>query len=131
MPFTYEICGALPVLDNFRHTHAQQFAEAIANPARVYFATDSVTHTLVIRIRGVLTDDEMVSVENALEELSYKWARTGAVFRRLRYGEPSFVPIGLAQHVELLEELADEHVQLDAFLQRQARILEKFRSSIN
>jgi len=131
MPFTYEICGALPVLESFRHSHAQQFAEAVANPARVYFATDAVTHTLVISIRGVFTDDEVVSVENALEELSYKWARAGAVFRRLRYGEPSFVPIGLAQHVELLEELADEHVQLDAFLQRQARILEKFRSSIN
>jgi hypothetical protein len=129
MRFTYEICGALSVLDNFRHSHAEQFAETIANPANIYFATDAVTHSLVIRIRGALTDDEIESVEGALEELSYKWARAGAVFYRMRYGESSFVPIGLAQHVELLEELADEHVQLEAFLQRQAEILEKFRSS--
>lgn len=129
MPFTYEICGALSVLDNFRHSHAQQFAETIANPADVYFASDAVTHSLTIRIRDVLTDDEVESVEDALEELSQKWARTGAIFHRVRYGEPSFVPIGLAEHVELLGELADEHVQLEAFLQRQARILEKFRPS--
>jgi hypothetical protein len=127
MPFTYEICGALSVLDSFRHVHAQQFAETIANPAHVYFATDAVTHTLTIRVRGALTDDEAESVEDALRELSYKWARAGAVFSRVRYGESSFVPVGLAQHVELLEELADAHVQLEALLQRQARILDNFR----
>jgi hypothetical protein len=127
MPVTYEICGALSVLDNFRHSHAQQFAESIADPADVYFATDAVTHSLVIRIRGALTDDEVESVEDALEELSQKWARTGAVFHCMRYGEPSCVPIGLARHVELLKELADEQLQLEAFLHRQARILAKFR----
>ncbi|WP_107938162.1 hypothetical protein [Burkholderia sp. MSMB0856] len=127
MSYTYEICGALSVLDSFRHYHAQQFAQTIADPADIYFATDAITHSLVIRIRGTLTDDETEVVENAVKELSQKWARAGAVFRRVRYGEASFVPIGLAQHVELLEELADEHLQLEAFLQRQARILEKFR----
>ena len=126
---TYEICGALSVLDNFRHQHAQRFAESIANPADVYFATDAVTHSLLIRIRGVLNDDEARSVEEALEQLSQKWARAGAIFRRVRHGESSFIPVGLAQYVELLEELADEHLQLEAFLQRQARILEKFRHS--
>lgn len=129
MPFTYEICGALLVLDSFRHSHAQQFAQSIADPADIYFATDAVTHSLMIRIRGVLSDDEAESVEDALGQFSQKWARTGAIFRRVRYGEPSFVPVGLARHVELLEELADEHVQLEAFLQRQARILEQFRPS--
>lgn len=95
MPFTYEICGALSVLDNFRHYHAQQFAQTIADPADIYFATDAVTHSLVIRIRGVLTDDEAEIVENALGEFSQKWARTGSIFRRVRYGEPSCVPVGL------------------------------------
>ncbi|RQP94174.1 hypothetical protein [Burkholderia stagnalis] len=127
MSFTYEICGALSVLDNFRHYHAQQFAQTIADPADIYFATDAVTHSLVIRIRGVLTDTEAEIVENALGEFSQKWARTGSIFRRVRYGEQSCVPLGLALHVDLLRELADEHVQLEAFLQRQARILEKFR----
>ncbi|PXX39411.1 MULTISPECIES: hypothetical protein [Burkholderia] len=78
MTITYEICGALSVLDNFRHRHAQQFAESIANPADVYFATDAATHSLVIRIRGALTDSEAESVEDTLEEFSQKWARTGA-----------------------------------------------------
>ncbi|CAM2198125.1 conserved protein of unknown function [Paraburkholderia kururiensis] len=123
------LSGTLSVLDSFRHAHAQQFAGSIANPADVYFATDAVTHSFMIRIRGVLSDDEAASVEDALGQFSQKWAPTGAVFRRVRYGEPSFVPVGLARHVELLEELADEHVQLEAFLQRQARILEKFRPS--
>ncbi|KVK79175.1 hypothetical protein WS90_19615 [Burkholderia cepacia] len=127
MPFTYEIRGALSVLDNFRHSHARQFAESIANPADVYFATDAVTHSLMLRIRGVLCDEEMESVEDTLEQFSQKWAQTGAIFRRVRHGEASFVPVGLARYVELLEELADEHLQLEAFLQRQTYILEKFR----
>lgn len=126
MSSTYEICGTLSVLDNFRHHHGQQFAESIANPADVYFATDAVTHSFMTRIRGALTDDEAESVEGTLEEFSQKWARTGAIFRRVRYGEPSFVPIGLAEHVGLLEELAYEHLQLEAFLRRQAHILERF-----
>ncbi|WP_175766165.1 hypothetical protein [Burkholderia ambifaria] len=125
MSFTYEIRGALSVLDNFRHFHAQQFAESVAEPADIYYATDAVTHSLVIRIRGALSDHEVSSIESALEEFSQKWARTGAVLLRVRFGELSFVPVGLAQHVELLEELADEHVQLEAFLQRQAWILKK------
>ncbi|WP_175962489.1 hypothetical protein [Burkholderia pyrrocinia] len=129
MTITYEICGALSVLDNFRHRHAQQFAESIANPADVYFATDAATHSLVIRIRGALTDSEAESVEDTLEEFSQKWARTGAIFQRVRYGVPSFFPVGLAEHVELLEELAYEHAQLEAFLLRQAMILDKFRQS--
>ncbi|WP_257249220.1 hypothetical protein [Burkholderia cepacia] len=127
MSYTYEICGALSVLDSFRHYDAQQFAQTIADPADIYFATDAVTHSLVIRIRGTLTDDEAAEVENAVTELSRKWARAGTIFRRVRYGQSSFIPVGLAQHVELLEELADEHVQLEAFLQRQTRILERFR----
>ncbi|KVE21817.1 hypothetical protein WI92_23645 [Burkholderia vietnamiensis] len=127
MPFTYEICGTLSVLDNFRHSHAQQFAESIANPADVYFATDAVTHSFMTRIRGALTDDEAESIEDTLEAFSQKWARTGAIFKRVRYGEPSFVPVGLAEHVELLEELIYEHLQLEAFLRRQAQILDRFR----
>jgi hypothetical protein len=127
MPSTYEVSGALPVLDNFRHGHAQQFAESLTAPADVYFATDAVTHSLVIRIRGALSDDELESVEEALDQFSQKWARAGAIFSRVRYGEPSFVPLGLVKHVELLEELADERLQMDACLRRQARILEKFR----
>ncbi|MDN8067016.1 hypothetical protein [Burkholderia vietnamiensis] len=127
MPFTYEICGTLSVLDNFRHSHAQQFAESIANPADVYFATDAVTHSFMTRIRGALTDDEAESIEDTLEAFSQKWARTGAIFKRVRYGEPSFVPVGLAEHVELLEELIYEHLQLEAFLRRQAQILDWFR----
>jgi hypothetical protein len=125
MPYTYEISGAMPVLDNFRQIHAQQFAESI-DDAGIYFAVDTVTHSLLLCVRGVHSDAEVESVEGALGELSQKWARAGAIFRRVRYGEPSFVPIGLARHVELLEELADEHVQLEAFLQRQAKILERF-----
>ncbi|WP_244137346.1 hypothetical protein [Burkholderia pyrrocinia] len=72
MPFTYEICGALSVLDNFRHYCARQFAQTIAAPADIYFATDAVTHSLVIRIRGALTDDEAEAVEDAVEEFSQK-----------------------------------------------------------
>lgn len=75
------LSGTLSVLDSFRHAHTQQFAGSIANPADVYFATDAVTHSLMIRIRGVLSDDEAVSVEDALGQCSQKWAPTGAVFR--------------------------------------------------
>ncbi|WP_217590064.1 hypothetical protein [Burkholderia sp. GbtcB21] len=128
MSFTYEIRGALSVLENFRHFHAQQFAESVAEPADVYYATDAVTHSFLIRIRGALSDQEVSSVEDALEEFSQKWTCTGAVLRRVRFGELSFLPVGLAHHVELLEELADEHVQLEAFLQRQAWILNKFKN---
>lgn len=128
MLFTYEICGALSVLDNFRHWHAQQFANTVGT-SDVYFATDAVTHSLTIRIRGALTDDEVESVEDSLKELSQKWARAGAIFQRVRYGEPSFVPIGLIEHVELLDELADEQTQLAAILQRRSQVLEKFRGT--
>ncbi|AQQ48847.1 hypothetical protein A8F72_14980 [Burkholderia cenocepacia] len=127
MSLTYEICGSLSVRGNFRHYHAQQFARSIAEPADIYFATDAVTRSLVIRIRGALTDDEMKSVDGALEQFSQKWAQTGAIFRRVRYGEVSFVPVGFALHAELLQKLIDEQTQLEALLQRQARILEKFR----
>lgn len=127
MTITYAISGALPVLDNFRHYHAQQFARTIAEPADIYFATDAVTRSLVIRIRGALTDDETKSVDGALEQFSQKWAQTGAIFRRVRYNEVSFVPVGFAWHAELLKKLIDEQTRLEALLLRQARILEKFR----
>jgi len=128
MAATYEIRGAMPVREEFRHGHAQQFAEGLANPADVYFATDAVTHSLAIRIRGVLSDDELESVEDALEQFSQKWASAGAIFRRLRYGEPSFVPFGLARHVDLLAEVSDLHLRLEVFLQRQAWLLDRFRT---
>ena len=51
---------------------------------------------------------------------------SGAVFSRQRYGEPSFLVLGLASHVELLDELSDLHAQLDALLARQAAILARF-----
>ncbi|RQS87798.1 hypothetical protein [Burkholderia contaminans] len=126
MTITYAISGALPVRDNFRHYHARQFAQTIVEPADIYFATDAVTRSLVIRIRGALTDDETKSVDGALEQFSQKWAQTGAIFRRVRYGEVSFVPVGFALHAELLKKLIDEQTRLEALLQRQARILEKF-----
>jgi len=98
MPTTYEICGALPVLDHFRHRHAQRFVNCIPFPVRVYFSMDAVTHTYMIRISGALTEDEAESIETALIEFSQKWAQGGAFFRRVRYGEPTFVSIGIAQH---------------------------------
>lgn len=50
----------------------------------------------------------------------------GEILSRQRYGEPSFFPLGLASHVDLLDELADLHVQLDALLANQAAILARF-----
>jgi hypothetical protein len=47
----------------------------------------------------------------------------GAIFSRQRYGEPPFFPLGLASHVDLRDELADLHLQLDVLLARQAAIL--------
>ncbi|CAE6794718.1 hypothetical protein R75465_04663 [Paraburkholderia aspalathi] len=123
MSFNYEIRGALPVRASFRHVHAQQLAESLARPADVYFATDAVTRSLVIRVRGGLSPDEQRSVEETLARFSQKWAAAGAIFSRQRYGEPSFVAFGLASHVELLDELADLHLQMDALLERQAFIL--------
>jgi hypothetical protein len=122
----YEIRGALPVRSSFRHVHVRQLAESLANPADVYFATDAVTHSLVIRVRGALSEDEQQSVEDAIAQFSRKWGAAGAIFSRQRYGEPSFVPLGLASHVDLLDELAGLHVQLDALLARQAAILARF-----
>jgi hypothetical protein len=126
MATNYEIRGALPVRADFKHIHAQQFAESIANPADVYFATDPVTHSLVLRIRGALHQSEQQSVEESLEQFARKWATAGAIFSRLRYGEPSFVPLGLASHADLLAELDDLHAQLNAVLERQAFILKRF-----
>lgn len=128
MPFTYEISGALPVVAHCRHNHARRFAQGLVERACVYFATDTVTHSLVIRIRGALCDDEIESVEKALAQFSQKWARAGAIFSRVRYGEPSFLAVGLACHVELLQELADEHVQLRTFLRREAWLLQKLQN---
>lgn len=126
MSANYEIRGALPVRADFKHAHARQLAETLANPADVYFATDAVTNSLVLRVRGALTEDDQHSVEDALAQFSRKWGAAGAIFSRQRYGEPSFVPLGLASHVDLLDELADLHVQLDALLARQAAILARF-----
>jgi len=123
MSANYEIRGALPLRSSFKHAHARQLAESLANPADVYFATDDVTHSLVIRVRGALSEDEQQSVEDTLEQFSRDWAAAGAIFSRLRYGEPSFVTLGLASHVELLDDLMDLHAQLDALLARQAFIL--------
>lgn len=123
MSANYEIRGAMPVRPGFRHAHAQQLAESLARPADVYFATDVVTHSLVIRVRGALSQGEQQSVEETLARFSQKWAAAGAIFSRQRYGEPSFVAFGLASHVELLDELADLRLQLDMLLGRQAFIL--------
>lgn len=119
----YEIRGALAVRAGFKHAHAQQLAESLARPANVYFATDAVSHSLVIRVRGGLSRDEQQSIEETLARFSQKWAAAGAIFVRQRYGEPSFVAFGLASHVELLDELADLRLQMDALLGRQAFIL--------
>ena len=60
MPVHYEICGALPVQPWFRHSDAVRLAESLARPAHVYFATEAVTHTLVIRVSGHLSGSETV-----------------------------------------------------------------------
>jgi hypothetical protein len=120
---TYEICGALPVRSQFRHADAVRLAESLANPAHIYFATDAVTHTLIIRVSGRLSGSEQSAVEDALSQFSNKWARAGAVFSRNLYGETSFLPIGLERHVELLAELDDLDQQGRALRARQAWIL--------
>jgi hypothetical protein len=125
MSFNYEIRGALSVRASFKHAHAQQLAESLAKPANVYFATDTVTRSLVIRVRGGLSRDEQQSVEHTLAQFFRKWAAAGATFSRQRYGEPSFVAFGLTAHAELLEELTDLRLQMDALLNRQGFVLGK------
>jgi hypothetical protein len=119
----YEICGAMPVRSEFRHADAARLAERLANPAHVYFATDAVTHTLLLRVSGRLSETDQSAVENVLSHFSNKWARAGAVFSRNLYGELSFLPIGLERHVELLTELDDLDRQVRAMRARQAWIL--------
>jgi hypothetical protein len=119
----YEICGALPVRSQFRHAHAVRLAESLANPAHIYFATDPVTHTLIIRVRGRLSEGEQSAVEDALGQFSSQWARAGAVFSRNLYGEPSFLHMGVERHVELLAELDNLDQQVRALRARQAWIL--------
>ena len=74
MTSTYEICGALSVVGSFRRNHAQQFAERLPASATVYCVTDAVTHSVMIRVRGALTDQEVTSIEGDLKEFSQKWA---------------------------------------------------------
>lgn len=107
MTVNYQIQGALPVRADFRHVHARKFAESIANPAEVYFATDDVTHSLVLRIRGALAADDEQAVEDALGRFASRWASAGAIFSRIRYGEPSFFALGPPDHVRLLARLRD------------------------
>ncbi|MFT4509856.1 hypothetical protein [Caballeronia sp. 15711] len=123
MVANYEIRGTLPVRACFKHAHAQQLAESLAKPADVYFATDAVTHSLVIRVRGALSPDEQQSIEDTLARFSQKWAAAGAIFIRQRYGEASFVTFGLSAHVDLLDELADLRLRLEALLGRHAFVL--------
>ncbi|MFT4431903.1 hypothetical protein ACMX25_00680 [Caballeronia sp. 15715] len=123
MLHNYEIRGALAVRAGFRHAHAQQLAESLAKPADVYFATDAVTHSLVIRVRGALSPDAQQSIEDTLARFSQKWSAAGAIFVRQRYGESSFVAFGLSAHVELLDELADLRLQLEALVGRHAFVL--------
>lgn len=73
MTSTYEICGALSVVGSFRRNHAQQFAERLPASATVYCVTDAVTHSVMIRVRGALTDQEVTSIEGDLKEFSQKW----------------------------------------------------------
>ena len=119
----YEICGALPVHPQFRHAHAVRLVERLANPAHVYFATDVVTHTLLLRVSGRLSETEQSETEDTLSQFAQKWARAGAVFSRNLYGDLSFLPIGLERHVELLTELDDLDQQVRAMRARQAWIL--------
>jgi hypothetical protein len=119
----YEVVGALPVHSRFRHADAVRLAESLAKPAHVYFATDAVTHTLIIRVSGRLSGSEQSAVENALIQFSTKWGRAGAVFSRNLYGESSFLTMGLERHVELLTELDDLDQQMHALRSRQGWIL--------
>jgi hypothetical protein len=123
MSVQYEICGALPVRSKFRHADAARLAERLANPAHVYFATDAITRTLVLRVSGRLSETEQSEVEDALTRFSDKWARAGAVFSRNLYGALSFVAMGLERHVELLTELDELDQQVRAMRARQAWIL--------
>jgi hypothetical protein len=119
----YEIYGALPMHSQFRHAHAVRLVERLANPAHVYFATDAVTHTLVLRVSGRLSETEQSEVEDTLARFSNKWARAGAIFSRNLYGNASLLPIGLDRHVELLAELDELDQQVRAMRARQAWIL--------
>jgi len=83
----YEICGAMSVRSKFRHADAARLAERLANPAHVYFATDAVTHTLLLRVSGRLSETEQSETEDTLSQFAQKWARAGAVFSRNLYGE--------------------------------------------
>ena len=123
MSVQYEICGALPVRSQFRHADAARLAERLANPAHVYFATDAVTHTLLLRVSGRLSETEQSETEDTLSQFAQKWARAGAVFSRNLYDDLSFLPIGLERHVELLTELDDLDRQVRAMRARQAWIL--------
>lgn len=123
MSLHYEICGAMSVRSQFRHSDAVRLAESLADPANVYFATDEVTHTLIIRVSGRLSENEQAAVENALSQFSSKWARAAAIFIRNLYGEQSFLPIGLERHVELLGELDDLDHQVRALRTQQAWLL--------
>ncbi|KLU22304.1 hypothetical protein EOS_31405 [Caballeronia mineralivorans PML1(12)] len=127
---TYEICGALPVHPQFQHAHAVRLAERLANPAHVYFATDAVTHTLVLHVSGRLSETEQAETEDTLKQFSQKWARAGAVFSRNLYGDLSFLPIGLERHVELLTELDDLDQQVRAMRARQAWILARLEQPV-
>jgi len=119
----YEICGAMPLRSQFRHADAARLAERLANPAHVYFATDVVTHTLLLRVSGRLSETEQSETEDTLSQFAQKWARAGAVFSRNLYGDLSFLPIGLERHVELLTELDDLDQQIRAVHARRAWIL--------
>ena len=119
----YEIFGAIPVHSHFRHSNAVDLAERLTNPAHVYFATDEVTHTLVIRVSGRLSESEQSAVENALSQFSSKWARTAVIFSRDIYGEASFMPMGLEHHVGMLTKLDDLDKLGRVLRARQVRIL--------
>ncbi|MDN7535020.1 MULTISPECIES: hypothetical protein [Burkholderia cepacia complex] len=111
MTSTYEICGALSVVRSFRRNHAQQFAQSLPASVTVYCVTDAVTHSVMIRLRGALTDQEVASIEGKLKEFSQKWARTAAVFSRIRFGEQSLMPLTPGRQVEQLQDPAKEYVR--------------------
>ena len=111
MTSTYEICGALSVVRSCRRNHAQQFAQSLPASVTVYCVTDAVTHSVMIRLRGALTDQEVASIEGKLKEFSQKWARTAAVFSRIRFGEQSLMPLTPGRQVEQLQDPAKEYVR--------------------